>query len=299
MYGFDPLSAEGDSGADGNPDGDDLTNLQEYLLCRDPHTPDFDGFDVSNSTPGTQSRRWTVDCGKNLVEITIHPADPAATITHNGVEGNTFTVSDLRPGVTRVEYTMTGIDGIPRNRYIELEKWFEFDDMVTAMWNSVLAVNNSPETNAKDGIGYKFRDNSYQWYLNGNMLSGKNKQFYATPNNADLNPADEYYVTMITEDEGLEMRTCPGHPHWETQDVSHLLTVAPNPAAQGRDIRIKVEGNKNFDAGKYVDARIYTVSGQFVKYVRLTAPETVVNLDLPIGIYVIKVDNENVKIVIQ
>jgi hypothetical protein len=213
------------------------------------------------------------------------------------VTGNIFTVDNLKPGIERVDYTMVGIDGIPQDRYIELEKWFEFDDIVTAMWNNVLAVNNNPVTNNKNGIGYSFRDDNYQWYLNGNMLSGKNKQFYVVPDNADLNPDDKYSVTMITL-EGQELRTCAGIPHWETQDVSGLKAY-PNPVAKGNDVRIAVEGNKNLDAGKYVDARIYTVSGQFVKYVRLTAPETVVNLNLPVGIYFIRVDNENVKIVIQ
>ena len=160
----------------------------------------------------------------------------------------------------------------------------------------MLTVNNNPVTNNKHGIGYSFRD-EYQWYRNGEMLSGETTQFYVVPNNANLNNADEYYVTMQTL-EGAEMRTCPAHPNWETQDVSHLL-VYPNPVAKGADIRIKVEGNKNLEAGKYVDARLYNVVGMFMKYIRLTAPETVVNLNLPAGVYVMKVENEYVKIVVE
>jgi hypothetical protein len=41
-HGLDPESAEGDDGADGDPDGDGLTNIEEFAAGTDPNHPDTD-----------------------------------------------------------------------------------------------------------------------------------------------------------------------------------------------------------------------------------------------------------------
>ena len=46
--GLDPLSASGDDGASGDPDEDNLTNVQECQLGTDPLNPDTDGDGVSD-----------------------------------------------------------------------------------------------------------------------------------------------------------------------------------------------------------------------------------------------------------
>ena len=45
---LDPLSASGDNGADGDFDGDHLTNLTEYKIGTAPHIPDTDGDGLSD-----------------------------------------------------------------------------------------------------------------------------------------------------------------------------------------------------------------------------------------------------------
>ncbi|MDR3093946.1 MAG: T9SS type A sorting domain-containing protein, partial [Bacteroidales bacterium] len=281
----------------GDIDGDGLTNEEEINLGTDLFNPDSEYTDVTNAIPNGTETRWLVDCGKDRVEITVHPIDPGTTVSYKGVAGFTFTVSDIRPGITKVEYTLTAANGKQMVHSIELEKWFEFDDIVYAGWNSALAVNNNPQTNKIGGVGYRFIENSYRWYLNG-METGETTQFYAVPNGANLNENDKYYVTMLTVEE-LPMRTCEGSPHWSTQQRPSLKAY-PNPSARGQNIRIVVEGNADLDAGKPVDAWLMSVTGRLVKYIRLESPETVVNPDdLPAGIYIIKVNNEYAKIVIE
>jgi len=50
VWGLDPLSPEGDDGADGDPDGDGLRNAEEYLAECNPKKADTDGDGIDDKT---------------------------------------------------------------------------------------------------------------------------------------------------------------------------------------------------------------------------------------------------------
>jgi len=63
MFGLDPLSPEGDDGADGDPDRDGLTNLEEYLMGTSPVEADTDGDGLWDRQED-RDRDGTVDAGE-------------------------------------------------------------------------------------------------------------------------------------------------------------------------------------------------------------------------------------------
>ena len=81
-HGLSPTSASGDNGRYGDPDGDTLANIDEYLNGSDPHVQDTDGDglrdDVEVNAYGTDPANGDTD-GDGLAdgdEIATHDTDP-------------------------------------------------------------------------------------------------------------------------------------------------------------------------------------------------------------------------------
>ncbi len=60
LYGLDPTIWEGDQGGEGDPDGDDLINMDEWANNTDPTTPDTDGDGLPD--------HWEVENGTNPID---------------------------------------------------------------------------------------------------------------------------------------------------------------------------------------------------------------------------------------
>ena len=65
-HGLNPDSAVGGDGANGNPDGDGYTNLQEYLAGTDPHdAQSYLKFESITRTPGALTLRFIAAAGRS------------------------------------------------------------------------------------------------------------------------------------------------------------------------------------------------------------------------------------------
>lgn len=117
-HGLDPVSAIGNDGADGDPDHDGFSNLEEYEAGTDPQDPNSTPFHITSiSQQGSDMLvTWTTTGGKsNVVQFTSGSAD--------GSYSNTFT--DLSPiiiptgiGLTSTSYLdISGATNAPARYY--------------------------------------------------------------------------------------------------------------------------------------------------------------------------------------
>jgi|GEM_PF-1254361 len=109
--GLDPLSDAGLNGADGDPDSDTLTNLQEYLLGTHPMNNDTDSDNLTDSA-----------------ELNLHGTDPRVADTD----------SDGLPDGWELQYGFNPLSGIEARE--QLACWLKFDEASgTTLVNSASA----------------------------------------------------------------------------------------------------------------------------------------------------------------
>ncbi len=123
----------------------------------------------------------------------------------------------------------------------------------------------------------------YQWYHNDILLEGETKPFYNQ--NKTLNGS--YYMEVLTVDD-RRLKTCK--LNFETQEADKL-TAYPNPTHDYTTIELS---NDNEEEHKL---EVFSSAGENVKSDVFTGTKTEVNfVDLPAGVYIVKVDGLEVKV---
>jgi hypothetical protein len=241
---------------------------------------------VSNAT-FTAPDFYVVDCGINNVVITIITEEIGASVSYKGVQGNTFDINTDKANVYTIDYTIESTDGTTANYSFKVEKQFAFDEIVGTKFNNVLFVNNNPETNG----GYHFT--AYEWFENGQKI-GEGQYYSVGKNRTDvLNEMSQYSVTLTTDD-GTVLHSCEGKISLQ----SVALHVYPNPVRQDEPITIEYIAPENKRTGDAV-IQIYDASGTLFG-VRQLSSGNLQQISLPtVGVYMIKVGNEIVKIIVH
>jgi len=147
-------------------------------------------------------------CGKNSVNIEVITDQNTKIMLGGQIEQQSIKYSmplyDYGDNMTSMIIT---VEETSKYYVFAVNKPVRFADIVKQKWNNVLVVKN----NDKELGGLYFTE--FKWFKNNEELLGETRQFYsADPSGSEsLNPNDEYYVYMKTED-GMEVRTCPYRP---------------------------------------------------------------------------------------
>ena len=190
----------------------------------------------------------TVNQGNNKITVTIPQGTPAGTyemfISFKEDGANCFAPP------TKVTFT------------IDIS-------IIEQKWDDVIAVLN------KKYGGYDFEIYSYQWYKNGEPLSGKNGSYlYTYPEKLDT--AAYYYVELVTS-EGV-VQSCWLYPkvYVPCADCPQFIEVELLPNAQ---IKTNQPGV----------ASIYNLQGILVGSQKFEAGTTELKITVPKGIYILRI----------
>jgi hypothetical protein len=98
--GLNPFDATGVNGANGDPDGDGFTNMQEYLAGTDPHNPQSNlRLDITGTAPLTF--QFTAQAGHSYtIESAPTPAGPWTALRNIGAQATTQTIPTTVLGTT-------------------------------------------------------------------------------------------------------------------------------------------------------------------------------------------------------
>ena len=234
---------------------------------------------------------YLMECANasNEVSIVLDPSPMA-----NADTGKEFTIATPKPGIYSKTVTITSQDGTNNETYnIQVEKQFNFDDLIIQKFNNVLLVNNNPGTNG----GYTFT--SYTWLKNGqNIGSG---QYYSAGDNSNdlLAPSSTYQVVLITED-GQELRTCPT----TIENISsRRAMLAPSPVRAGDNIQVMADYSE--EELQSLQISIHDLNGVLLKKMRSNQRITTLQIpaDIQQGVYILicktKDHKEIIKFIVQ
>ncbi|MDD6000946.1 MAG: InlB B-repeat-containing protein, partial [Bacteroidales bacterium] len=115
---------------------------------------------------------------------------------------------------------------------------------------------------------------AYQWYKDGNAISGATLQFYSEPSFSGR------YTVKITDKDGKEFMSCPIKTGVSVKNTKSSVKVYPNPATSGEQFTLEIE---EYDPAKDYTIMIFTANGTLVK--KLSGLEKINTTTLPSGIY--------------
>ena len=156
-----------------------------------------------------------------------------------------------------------------------------FDTYAVTKWNNTFMLNLKKL--AEDGYDVT----TCKWYKYSQII-GEGFSYSAGPKNSDkLEAGVVYYFQIITKN---------GDELFSTNKVLDVpktaLRVYPNPVPQG--CSLTVEGTKQ---GSFVE--VFNYMGQCVNRTTATGTVTEITFTLPPGVYIVRSNNETVKVVIQ
>ena len=154
-------------------------------------------------------------------------------------------------------------------------------DLYREMESPVTITANIPKNAAlqiySDVLLVDNHDNNYsayQWYKDGNAISGATLQFYSEPSFSGR------YTVKITDKDGKEFMSCPIKTGVSVKNTKSSVKVYPNPATSGEQFTLEIE---EYDPAKDYTIMIFTANGTLVK--KLTGLEKINTTTLPMGIY--------------
>lgn len=146
------------------------------------------------------------------------------------------------------------------------------DTVLMQLWDDVITVKN-PEYNG----GYDFT--AFQWYKDGNLLSGENSFRLYDPINK-LDPNAEYTVLLTRVEDGKAIMTCPFRPKAVSSEEATLIILGVSGgAAQGAPLRI--------ETSRAATVNVLNALGMLVSSTEVSAGTTLLPLPTTAGVYLL------------
>lgn len=230
--------------------------------------------------------KYVMDCSNSSNQLTIEIAtEPNVSVIYNGnvAAGNKIVINNLdNPSKFGVIFSLRDDNDhtITTAYMLDVEKYFNFDDIVVQRWNNTLSVNNNSATNG----GYKFV--SYKWYKNGQLVS--TKQYYSAGKNKEdvLDVTAQYYVEVTTTT-GETFRTCASSVTLK----SIGMKVYPSPVSGGETITVELTMDEEMINKATIE--IYDVNGnKFIKR-KAEGTHTTINSPNATGVFIVNVKSGN------
>ncbi|MDR2036502.1 MAG: YDG domain-containing protein [Bacteroidales bacterium] len=248
------------------------------------------GIDVSNSVYDQPNELYLVNCGVDMITVSI-TTENNATVIHEGTEGSVFTIDVTRAGIYRITFTVKSEGGTNTRDYtFVIEKRFDFDRIVVQKWGNVLLVNNNKDNNG----GYEFV--AYQWYKDDQLIG--NGQYYSAGEKiTDLLDDQAMYHVIVTTKDGTVLRTCPSAIVLEREGIK----AYPNPVRRGQYITVEI--NEFDELPEKTIIGIYNSVGALIGNQNITGPLTEVLMPNESGTYFIRLKSDmtgkTLKIVVE
>jgi hypothetical protein len=207
-------------------------------------------------------------CGSSQAGIEVIPADRAARVEINGIAQNPATVDLPDYGNNVFTITVTAPDNTSETYTLVIVRYY---DHVEYEYPDVPTVN----CNTQDNGGYVFTD--FQWFRDGVALDNAIKPYYQIRDNA------VYYCEIILYD-GRKWRTCDIQLSIRT---TGSLKAYPNPTPG----LITISNEPAMDKIQVFDLYGRLVLQPYTNPFDMSA--------LPEGVYVIKVNDKTVRVVVK
>lgn len=198
-------------------------------------------------------------------------------VGENEVADKTITVAVSKPSLQAITFKIVSADATNTESYtFNVEKRFNFDDIVVTRWDNTLLVNANNTTNGS------FNFTGYKWFKDGNEI-GTGQYYSAGSKKTDI-LSGSYYVELITKD-GQTLRT------WEKSIAlksSMIMKAYPNPLHTGEIVSVQLDIDQELLNKAVIE--IYNSNGVSVKKTRATGNITSVKMPDQIGLYILKVN---------
>ncbi|NDW13703.1 choice-of-anchor D domain-containing protein [Bacteroides sp. 214] len=198
------------------------------------------------------------------------------------VSPSTFVVAPVASGETKLTLTLKDAYNATSNTDIDVlvESCLNPEGIIVQKWNSLLYVNNS---------GKKYKDDGYQWYMNGFPIGGATKQYYSAGSKEDdeLDFTAEYHARMVTTD-GKTVYTCPITP--VRKDIS--LSVYPNTLKSNEAFTFRAELPDIKSSP--ITIKVINISGQVLKTEITSEEYTTIQMPYEEGFYLVHVISNDI-----
>lgn len=185
---------------------------------------------------------------------------------------------DIPQGVRPGQYAALVIFGDPKcgNDTIPLEISVLYpDSIIVQRWDDMLSV-----TNDRWNGGYTF--SSYQWYKNGQPMSGQTGSYLYVPEEK-LDTESEYSVLLTRADDNVAVMTCPFVPQTISEDERTKLVISIDNLSYNS---LEVE------VAQPAQIKVYNTLGLKI-YESSTENHAEVPLPTSSGMYIIEITGDN------